>query len=157
MTRCSNEYVLLFLGLWNVLFSHLKCHYDMYYSFLIFSCRTTYLKIDLWSLDNNSEYILLLQVLLKYKIASVNKPPFTYLFFYILLSLSLVSLFTKYVFYPKVFHFIFISLLPNSNKFILHLFLGSPFKGRFSAHSSSAFMVKPSQNIGYALQWKVST
>ena len=95
MTRCSNEYALLFLGLWNVLFSHLKCHYDMYYSFLIFSCRTTYLKIDLWSLDNNSEYILFLQVLLKYKIASVNKPPFTYLFFYILLSLSLVSLFTK--------------------------------------------------------------
>lgn len=118
MTRCSNEYVLLFLGLWNVLFCHLKCHYDMYYSFLIFSCRTTYLKIDLWSLDNNSEYILFLQVLLKYKIASVNKPPFTYLFFYILLSLSLVSLFTKVcVFilkYSILFLFLFYLIPTNS-------------------------------------------
>lgn len=116
MTRCSNEYALLFLGLWNVLFSHLKCHYDMYYSFLIFSCRTTYLKIDLWSLYNNSEYILFLQVLLKYKIASVNKPPFIYLFFYIL-SLFLLSLFTKVcVFIPKysiLFLFLFY-LIPTN-------------------------------------------
>lgn len=36
----------------------------------------------------------------------------------------------------------------------MHLFLGSPFKGRFSVHSSSALIVKPSQNIGYALQLK---
>lgn len=102
MTRCSNEYVLLFLELWNVLFSHLKCHYDMYYSFLIFSCKTTYLNIDLWSLDNNSECILFLQALLKYKKASVEKPPFTYLFFILFFIPSYLSLFLMSL-YPRMY------------------------------------------------------
>lgn len=43
-----------------------------YFSFPIFSCRTTFLKVDLWSLDNNSENTLFLQVLLKYKTASAS-------------------------------------------------------------------------------------
>lgn len=154
MTRCSNEYA--------TIFRTMKCAFlpsemSLWYVLLFNRILAVGYLSKNWfrSLDNNSEYILLLQVLLKYKIASVNKPPI-YIFILLYPPISVpVSLFTKYVFLPQSipFYFYFSFYLIPTNSFCICSW-GHHSRGRFSAHSSSAFMVKPSQNIGYALQWK---
>jgi hypothetical protein len=102
MTRCWDENIFLFLEIGNVRFPLSEMVLWHYY-YLIFTYMTTYLKINLWPLDN-LEYTLLLWVYWRVKWPHVIAHTDKYLFpFFCAVLILIVPLFFKVCIYEYVF------------------------------------------------------